>query len=107
VELKLCRDTDREGKLAQAVGGATQRSMQDADITATVHYIPLVIRVAGSIYEDLRSHLLTLGVNEQDLKATIKTIHLKTTNLLHCIYTTKQKRKRSKDRKAPWKRKSK
>jgi hypothetical protein len=83
------------------------KDIQDADITATVHYIPLVIGVAGSIYTDLSSHLLTLGVNGRDLKATIKAIHLKTTNLLHWIYTTKQKKERSKDRKAPWKRKRK
>ena len=36
---------------------------------ATVHYIPLVIGVAGSIYKELSSHLVALGVNGQDVKA--------------------------------------
>jgi hypothetical protein len=82
------------------------KAIQDADITATVHSIALVIGVAGSIYKDISSHLPTLGVNGQYLKATIKTIHLKRTNLLHWIKTTKQKKEPSKDRKAPWKRKT-
>lgn len=70
-----------------------------------VHYLPLLIGVAGSIFKELRNNLLALGINGQDLKATTKAIHIKTTNLLHWIYTTKQKKERNKYKKAPWKRK--
>ena len=109
VELKFCRDTDKEGKLVQAVEQHKGfcSAIQQADRNATVHYIPLVIGVAGSIYKELSSHLVALGVNGQDVKATIRAIHLKTTNLLHWIYTTKQKKEHSKEKKAPWKRKRK
>ena len=93
VELKFCRDTDKEGKMVQAVEQhkGLCSAIQQVDRNATVHYMPLVIGVAGSIYKELSSHLVALGVNGQDVKATIRAIHLKTTNLLHWIYTTKQK----------------
>ena len=70
-----------------------------ADRNATVQCIPLVRGVAGSIYKERSSHLVALGLNGQDLKATIRANHLKTTNLLHWIYTTKQKKNAAKRRK--------
>ena len=107
VEIKFCRDTDKDGKLAQAEEQhrGLYDALREADRMATVHYTPLVIGVAGSIFQDLNTKLLALGVNGQDLKATMKAVHLKTTKLLHWIYTTKQKKERNKDKRAPWKRK--
>ena len=107
VELKFCRDTDKAGKLVQAVEQhkGLFSAIQQADRNATVHYIPLVIGVAGSIFKELSSHMVALGVNGQDVKATIRAIHLKTTK--STIYTTKQKKEHSKEKKAPWKRKRK
>jgi hypothetical protein len=101
VEIKFCRDTDKEGKLAQAVEQhrGLYNALRETDTTATRHYIPLIIGVAGSIFHDLNTNLLALGVNGQDLKATTKAIHLDTTRLLHWIYTTKQKKERNKEKK--------
>ena len=108
-ELKFCRDNKKERKLVQAVEqhNGLCSAIQQADHNATVHrhYIPLVIGVAGSIYKELSSHMVALGLNGQDLKATIRAIHLKTTKLLHWTYTTKQKKEHSKEKRAPWKRK--
>ena len=55
MELKFCRDTDKEGKLVQAVEQhkGLCSAIQQADRNATVHYIPLVIGVAGSIYNNV------------------------------------------------------
>jgi ribonuclease HI len=107
VEIKFCRDTDKAGQLERALEQHKElyNAIRDADTSATVHHIPLVIGVAGSIYKELTHNLEALGVNGRDLKATTKAIHVKTTNLLHWIYTTKLKRERNKDNKAPWKRK--
>ena len=102
VELKFCRDTDKEGKLVQAVeqhkGLCT--AIQQADRNATVHYIPLVIGVAGSIYKELSSHLVALGVNGQDVKATIRA---STSKQQTCStgYTQPNKRKNTVKRKKP------
>ena len=67
----------------------------------------LLTVVIGSIYNVTASQLVKLGVNGQDLKATLKAIHLKSTEMLHWIYTSKLKKERSKDKKAPWKHKRK
>jgi ribonuclease HI len=107
VEIKFCRDTDKAGQIERAMEQhkVLYNALRDADPNATVHYVPLVIGVAGSIFREMTHNLSALGVNGRDLKATTKAIHVKTTNLLHWIYTTKLKRERNKDNKAPWKRK--
>jgi len=109
VEIKFCRDTDREGKLEQAREQHRElyNALGAARTGAKLHYMSLLIGVGGSIYNGTASQLVKLGVNGQDLKATLKAIHLKSTEMLHWIYTSKLKKERSKDKKAPWKHKRK
>lgn len=109
VEIKFCRDTDREGKLEQAREQHRElyNALGAARTGARVHYMSLLIGAGGSIYNGTASQLVKLGVNGQDLKATLKAIHLKSTEMLHWIYTSKLKKERNKDKKAPWKRKRK
>ena len=107
VEIKFCRDTDRAGKLEQAREQHRElfKTLCAARTGARIHYMPLIIGVGGSIYTGTVHQLTKLGVNGRDLKNTVRTVHMKTTEMLHWIYTTKLKKERKRDPRAPWKRK--
>ena len=107
VEIKFCRDTDRAGKLAQAREQHRElySTLCAARTGARVHYMPLLFGVGGSIYTGTVRQLVKLGVNGQDLKNTVRMVHLKSTEMLHWIYTYKLRKERNRDKRAPWKRK--
>ena len=107
VEIKFCRDTDRAGKLKQAreQHRGLYETLCAARTGARIHYMPLIMGVGGSIYNGTVHQLTKLGVNGRDLKNTVRTVHMKTTEMLHWIYTTKLKKERKRDPRAPWKRK--
>jgi hypothetical protein len=107
VEIKFCRDTDRAGKLEQAREQHRElyKTLGAARTAARIHYMPLIIGVGGSIFTGTVNQLIKLGVNGRDLKTTVRTVHLKTTEMLHWIYTSKLKKERKRDQRAPWKRK--
>ena len=102
VELKYCRDTDREGKLEKARN--QHRELHAALKTACegtggkVHYMTLLVGVSGSIFKSTVTQLKELGINGTALQKVIKSIHQTAVNTLHWIYTTKMKKEKSRSR---------
>ena len=99
IEVKICRDSDPTGQQSKAdyQHQVLIDKIKDIDPTAKVWYYPLLIGVAGTIYNSTTMHLQALGIKGQALKKCISEVHSAAVKSLYSIYTTKRKIEKPKE----------
>ena len=105
IEVKICRDSDPTGQQSKAdyQHQVLIDKIKDIDPTAKVWYYPLLVGVAGTIYNSTTMNLQALPLG-QALKQCISEVHTAAVKSLHSIYTTK--RKLEKPKKPQWHRRN-
>ena len=90
-EIKCCRDSDPTQQLEKATSQIKQvtEAIKQHDPDAKVHELPLLIGVAGAIYNVTQDSLETLGVKASSLKRVMSLVHRAVIDQLHKIYKTK------------------
>ena len=90
IEVKICRDSDPTGQQSKAdyQHQVLIDKIKDIDPTAKVWYYPLLVGVAGTIYNNTTMNLQALGIKGQALKQCISEVHTAAVKSLHSIYTT-------------------
>ena len=98
-EVKICRDSDPTGQQSKAdyQHQVLIDKIKDIDPTAKVWYYPLLVGVAGTIYNSTTMNLQALGIKGQALKQCISEVHTAAVKSLHSIYTTKRKLEKPKE----------
>jgi hypothetical protein len=108
VEIKYCRDTDPTLQLEKGVlqhqrlrdtlelavqskYGPREGDANDEGHTNYVHHVPVMLGVAGTIYNSTEKALETIGVNGTDLHKLLKALHLHAVTSLAKIYRTKRR----------------
>ena len=93
LEVKICRDSDPTGQQSKAdyQHQVLIDKIKDIDPTAKVWYYPLLVGVAGTIYNSTTMNLQALGIKGQALKQCISEVHTAAVKSLHSIYTTTKK----------------
>ena len=99
IEVKICRDSDPTGQQSKAdyQHQVLIDKIKDIDPTAKVWYYPLLVGVAGTIYNSTTMNLQALGIKGQALKQCISEVHTAAVKSLHSIYTTKRKLEKPKE----------
>ena len=99
LEVKICRDSDPTGQQSKAdyQHQVLIDKIKDIDPTAKVWYYPLLVGVAGTIYNSTTMNLQALGIKGQALKQCISEVHTAAVKSLHSIYTTKRKLEKPKE----------
>ena len=99
IEVKICRDSDptRQQSKADYQHQVLIDKIKDIDPTAKVWYYPLLVGVAGTIYNSTTMNLQALGIKGQALKQCISEVHTAAVKSLHSIYTTKRKLEKPKE----------
>ena len=99
LEVKICRDSDPAGQQSKAdyQHQVPIDKIKDIDPTAKVWYYPLLVGVAGTIYNSTTMNLQALGIKGQALKQCISEVHTAAVKSLHSIYTTKRKLEKPKE----------
>ena len=99
IEVKLCRDSDPTGQQSKAdyQHQVLIDKIKDIDPTAKVWYYPLLVGVAGTIYNSITMNHQALGIKGQALKQCISEVHTAAVKSLHSIYTTKRKLEKPKE----------
>ena len=99
IEVKICRDSDPTGQQSKADNQhqVLIDKIKDIDPTAKVWYYPLLVGVAGTIYNSTTMNLQALGIKGQALKQCISEVHTAAVKSLHSIYTTKRKLEKPKE----------
>ena len=99
VEVKICRDSDPTGQQSKAdyQHQVLIDKIKDIDPTAKVWYYPLLVGVAGTIYNSTTMNLQALDIKGQALKQCISEVHTAAVKSLHSIYTTKRKLEKPKE----------
>ena len=83
IEVKICRDSDPTGQQSKAdyQHQVLIDKIKDIDPTAKVWYYPLLVGVAGTIYNSTTMNLQALGIKGQALKQCISEVHNKQTKI--------------------------
>ena len=99
LEVKICRDSDPTGQQSKAdyQHQVLIDKIKDIDPTAKVWYYPLLVGVAGTIYNSTTMNLQALGIKGQALKQCISEVHTAAVKSLHSIYTPKRKLEKPKE----------
>ena len=99
IEVKIGRDSDPTGQQSKAdyQHQVLIDKIKDIDPTAKVWYYPLLVGVAGTIYNSTTMNLQALGIKGQALKQCISEVHTAAVKSLHSIYTTKRKLEKPKE----------
>jgi hypothetical protein len=98
VEIKYCRDTDTagQGERATSQHAALVEAIKQADSTAQVEYLAILLGVSGSIYTDWTLQpLQTLGVSGRHLRNLKYKLHCIAVQQLRWIYCNKQNQERA------------
>ena len=90
-ELKCCRDSDSGQQLNKANTQTEHiaKALQEADPTAKIHELPLLVGVAGSVFKTTETNLETLGVKGPALPRVLNAVHTTAIQTLYQIYKTK------------------
>ena len=90
-ELKCCRDSDSGQQLNKANTQTEHiaKALQEADPTAKIHELPLLVGVAGSVFKITETNLETLGVKGPALPRVLNAVHTTAIQTLYQIYKTK------------------
>jgi ribonuclease HI len=98
VEIKYCRDTDTagQGERATSQHATLVDAIKQADPTAQVEYLAILLGVSGSIYTDWTLQpLQTLGVSGRHLRKLKYKLHCIAVQQLRWIYCHKQNQERA------------
>ena len=100
IEVKICRDSDPTGQQSKAdyQHQVLIDKIKDIDPTAKVWYYPLLVGVAGTIYNSTTMNLQALGIKGQALKQCISEVHTAAVKSLHSIYIHNKKKTRKAQR---------
>jgi hypothetical protein len=108
VEIKYCRDTDPSLQLekgvlqhkhlcdtleqaAQQEHGPRQADDNGEGYANYVHHVPIMLGVAGTLYNSTETALQKIGINGTDLHKLLKALHRHAVNSLSKIYRTKRR----------------
>jgi exonuclease III/ribonuclease HI len=94
VEVKYCRDTDPDPQLQRAEQQHKELAdtIQSAEPTARVRYLPVLLGVAGTVYiTHTTDHLEQVGIVGAALTKLVNSLNEHAVESLHWIYTTKRK----------------
>ena len=98
VEIKFCRDTDTAGQAQRAASQHTELvdAIKQADQSARVEYLVILVGVSGSIYTDWTLQpLQSLGVSGRHLRNLQFKLHCIAVQQLRWIYCHKQTQERA------------
>ena len=98
VELKYCRDTDRE---PQRIKALEQHRQLAADLervllidAMNIHIHPIMLGVTGTIYSDFFDSMWQMGVKKQDARKCAKKLSALAVTYVKTIMTTKWNQER-------------